>query len=144
MKKIQKEITIKKDIFVSVDGKEFDNEADCKSWEASYKGTLNASWNLIKKCEANTINLGLPWSNDDYQCYVVKPANLEEVTLINAYIASSTCNDNPLLTAAHIGKLVALDFGYDHDYCSVYALDDHIKRIADYIANLDNEMSENA
>ena len=51
MKKIQKEETkvIVKDIFVSVDGKEFTNEADCKAWETSYRGTLEASWALIKK-----------------------------------------------------------------------------------------------
>ena len=50
MKKIQREETkvIYTDIYVSVDGKEFTNEKDCREWETSYKGTLEASWKLIR------------------------------------------------------------------------------------------------
>ena len=141
MKKIQREVTTYKDVYVSVDGKEFNNEADCRAWENSYKGTLNASWNLIKKIEVNACSLGLTYSSDDHECYIVKPQNLEEITLINAYIQSSTCNNGTNLTTKHIGELVALNFGYDHDYCDVYALSDHMKNIADYIAEKENQMA---
>lgn len=41
MKKIQREVKTYKDIFVSVDGKEFETEANCREWEKSYKGTLD-------------------------------------------------------------------------------------------------------
>lgn len=134
MKKIQQEVKTYKNIYVSVDGKEFENEADCRAWENSYKGTLEASWKLIKKVEAGTPELGLPWSSDDHECYLVKPKNLEEITLINAYIASSTYDDRAVLTIEHIGKLIALDFGYDHDYCSAHILSEHINKITSYIA----------
>ena len=141
MKKICKEVKTYKDVYVSVDGKEFNNEADCKEWEASYKGTLAASWKLIKKIEVCDTRLGLPYSNDDHECYILKPQNLDEITLINAYIASST-SDKTTLTTEHIGKLIALNFGYDHDYCDVDILSDHIKEVSDYVSKLENDIQE--
>ena len=140
MKKIQREVTTYKDIYVSVDGKEFNNETDCKEWENSYKGTLAASWKLVKKISVNAAYIGLPYSNDDDECYVIKPQDLNEITLINAYIQSSTYNNGTTLTANHIGELVALNFGYDHDYCMVYALSDHMKNITDHITETEKEM----
>lgn len=144
MKKIQKEVKTYEDIYVSVDGKEFKNEADCKEWEKSYKGTLEASWKLVKKKRVNDIDLGLPWSSDDHECYVLKPKDLEEITLINAYIYASTCggSDSAILTTNHIGKLIALNFGYDHDWCDVYILENHIKKLADYVTELEKEFNK--
>ena len=142
MKKIKREETIYKYVYVSVDGKEFNSEVDCKAWENSYKGTMQASWQLIKKIEVSDCNLGLPWSSDDHECYVLVPKSLDEIVLINAYIESSTDYKNTL-TAEHIGKLIALNFGYDHDFCDVYVLADHIKAISDYISDLEKEINKN-
>lgn len=142
MKKINREVTVIKDIFVSVDGKEFNNEADCLAWEKSYKGTMSASWELIPKVKANSCYLGLYWSSEDHECYIVRPKDIDEVTLMNAYIASYTLNDDVSLTAKHIGKLIALNFGYDHDYCEVWVLEDHIKGIADYVAKMESDLNE--
>jgi hypothetical protein len=141
MKMIKQEVKTYKAIYVSVDGKEFDNEADCKAWEKSYKGTLEASWKLIKKIEVSDCALGLPWSSDDHECYVLKPKNLDEITLLNAYIESSTCSKG-LLTAQHIGELIVLNFGYDHDYCDVYELADHLKSITEYIGRMNEKINE--
>lgn len=142
MKKIQRELKTYKDIYVSVDGKEFDNETDCKAWETSYKGTLAASWAQIKKVDASSVNLGLPWNSDDHECYAIKPQSLEEITLINAYIQSSTCNHNDItLLADHIGKLVILNFGYDHDYCDVYVPHKNLENITKYIITLEDEIN---
>ena len=145
MKKIQREETkvIYTDIYVSVDGKEFTNEADCKAWESSYKGTLSASWQLIKKKEVCGSDFGIPWACEDHECYIIKPKNLDEIVLINAYIKSSTSNESRL-TTDHIGKLVLLNFGYDHDWCDVYILADLINGITDRVAKAETEMFENA
>ena len=143
MKKIQQELKIYKDIYVSVDGKEFKTEEECKAWENSYKGTLAASFAEIQKVEAYSPNLGLPYSNDDQECYVIKPKDLNEITLINAYIQSSTYDGSgQQLTAKHIGKLTVLNFGYDHDYCDVYLLEDHINSITKCIADLEDKLAE--
>ena len=142
MKKIQREVKAYEDIYVSVDGKEFKNEADCKAWENSYKGTLEASWKLMKKEQVYDCKLGLPGTNYDDEVYVIKPKTLDEIVLLNAYIASSTYNNGAQLTTEHIGKLIALNFGYDHDYCDVYILEDHINKLKKYVGELEGKLSE--
>ena len=143
MKKITKEETkvITREFYVSVDGKEFTNEEDCKQWENSYKGTLSASWYLLKKQEINAGLAGIPYGCDDYECYLLKPSNLEELTLINAYMASVTYNNCPTLTTDYINQLIILNFGYDQDYCDVYKVENHLSRITEYINNKENELS---
>lgn len=143
MKKIQREETqvIVKDIFVSVDGKEFTNEADCKAWETSYRGTLEASWALIKKKKVFDTDFGIPWSSKDNECYAISPKNLDEITLINAYIKATTGSDDRL-TIEHIGQLIVLDFGYDYDCCDIYVLSEHIDAIIRNADKLKAEMSD--
>ena len=140
MEKISREKTIYENIFVSKDGKEFNTAEACRAWEDSYSGTLRASWKLIKQTEINPCNIGIPYSYEDKECYVIKPKNLEEITLVNAYLRDRTGSNCGMLTTKHIDKLVALDFGYDGDYCEVYILEDHIKSITDYVTELENEM----
>ena len=133
MKKIQREetVVVRKDIYVSVDGREFTNEADCKAWEKSYKGTLEASWKLIKKEEVNPCSLGLYGASEDHECYVIKPKNFAEITFINAYIQGTTYGGAEL-TIEHIDQLVALDFGWDHEYCGVCIIADRFNEITKY------------
>ena len=142
MKKIQREETkvVYTDIYVSVDGKEFANEKDCREWEASYRGTIEASWQLINKKKVYNTDYGIPWSSDDHECYAIKPKNLDEIVLINAYIKATTSNDGRL-TTEHIGKLLMLDFGYDHDYCDIWELSKRIEAITSNIAKLEAEMN---
>lgn len=142
MKKIQREVKAYEDIYVSVDGKEFKNEADCRAWENSYKGTIAASWNHIKKEPVDTSNIGLPYANSDDECYVIKPKTLDDIVLINAYITSSTYGAEGKLTSNHIGKMVALNFGYDHDYCDVYILEDHLNNLKKYVIELEGKFNE--
>lgn len=148
MRKIQREETkvIYKDIYVSVDGREFENEADCKAWEKSYQGTINASWERIKKIKVDATEIGYPSSNQDDECYVVEPKNLDEIVLINAYIESSVYDGFgiTLLTAEHIGKLVAINFGYDHDWCGIYTFESIINGITKKMSELSAEMHKSA
>ena len=142
MKKIQREETkvIYTDIYVSVDGKEFTNEADCREWETSYRGTIEASWQLINKKRVYDTDYGIPWSSEEHECYAIKPKNLDEIVLINAYIKATTCNDGRL-TTEHIGQLIMLDFGYDHDYCDIWELSKRIEAITKNITKLEAEMN---
>jgi hypothetical protein len=140
MKKIQREVKTYENIYVSVDGKEFKNEPDCVAWENSYKGTLEASWQLINKKEVCDCDYGIPWASEDHECYVIKPKNLDEIVLINAYINATTCYDG-ILTANHIGTLLMLNFGYDHDYCEIYDLTEHIAKVQENITKLNAEFN---
>ena len=142
MRKIQKEETkvIYKDIYVSVDGKEFNNEADCAAWESSYKGTLEVSWKLIDKREVVGYEYGISWASEDDECYILKPKNLDEIVLINAYIKGTT-SDDCTLTTEHIGKLILLNFGYDHDWCCAHILADNLAKVTDRIAKMEDEFN---
>lgn len=142
MRKIQREETkvIYKDIFVSVDGREFENEADCKAWESSYRGTLEASWKLIKKKEVFNGDYGIAYSSEDHECYAIKPKNLDEIVLINAYVKATT-GDNGKLTTDHIGKLLLINFGYEHDWCDVDILEDVVAKITERVAKLEAEFN---
>ena len=142
MKKIQKreEIVTYTDIYVSIDGKEFKNEADCKAWENSYKCTLETSWKLIDKREVNGADYGISWASEDDECYIVKPKNLDEIVFINAYI-KGTAYDDCTLTTEHIGKLVLLNFGYDHEWCCIHVLADNLAKVTERIAKMEAELS---
>lgn len=142
MKKIQKREEIVKytDIYVSVDGKEFTNEADCRAWEKSYRGTLEASWKLVEKKEVSGGDYGVAWTSDDDECYVIKPKTLDDIVFINAYIEGTTCETGEL-TTEHIGKLIFINFGYDHDWCSVTVLEENLAKVAERIAKLEAEFN---
>lgn len=138
MRKIQREETkvVYTDIYVSADGREFTNEADCKAWESSYRCTIETSWKLIDKKEICNCDYGFSYSSEDHECYAIKPKNLDEIVLINAYIKATT-GDNGMLTTEHIGKLLVLNFGYDHDYCDIDILAEHLAKVTDRIAKLE-------
>jgi len=142
MKKINRELKTYETIFVSVDGKEFKTEADCREWEKSYKGTMAASWANIKKVEVNAMDLCLPYGSEDFECYMLTPRSLEEITYINAYVSSITCSNSPVLNTNHIGVTVVLNFGFDHDWCEVYQMDRHLADIAEYVAKKEKELKE--
>lgn len=142
MRKIQREVKTFEEVYVSVDGKEFRTEEDCKMWEKSYKGTIEASWKLIKKETVCSCDLGLPCSSYDNECYAIKPESLEEITLINAYIKCSVCNTAEELTTEHIGKLVILDFGYDRDWCDICILADEMKKRQEHMEALEKKFTD--
>jgi hypothetical protein len=145
MKKIQREETkvIVTNIYVSVDGKEFTNEADCLEWESSYRGTLEASWQLIKKEQVDGYDFGIPYVSADSECYILRPKDINEVALINAYMDSVTDDFRTHLTVNHIGKLVLLDFGYDRYSCSTYILTDILAEITDRVAKMETTIPAN-
>ena len=53
-----------------------------------------------------------------------------------------THNNCMKLTTDHIGKLIALDFGYDHDYCDICILQDRINQIMAHITELENKLTK--
>ena len=142
----KKEVVTYKNVYISDDGREFEDENSCKEWEKSYKGTLNASWNLIKKVSVDASRIGFPGGCSDEECYVLRPKDMNEIILLNAYIRSSTGYNTDILNINHIGKMIVLNFGYDHDYCSYYIVEEIIKEISNYASEvetiLDKEIQE--
>ena len=142
----KKEVVTYKNVYISDDGREFEDENSCKDWEKSYKGTLNISWNLIKKISVDASRIGFPGGYSDEECYVLRPKNMDEIIFLNAYIRNSTGCNTDILNINHIGKMVVLNFGFDHDYCTCYIVEELIKEISNYASevetNLDKEIQE--
>ena len=142
MKTIKKEETkvITTEVYVSADGKEFTDKEHCLEWEKSYRGTLELSWkNFAKKAVCGT-DYGVPYAYDDNECYIVMPKNLEDITLINAYIDCVTCGNGNRLETTMINKTVFLNFGYDRDWCDVYDVRDLISKILNRVAEAENSL----
>lgn len=141
MKKETKAVTTYKEVYISVDGKEFETEQACRYWEKSYRGTLEASWKLIPKVPVDATELGLPWSSDNEECYLFVPKDFDEITLLNAYI-QDLCSSSLLLTTNHIGKSVVINFGSCGDICDTYILEDHVNQIINYAEKLKAKLRE--
>ena len=145
MKKVVKEKVEKYDVFVATDGREFDNEDDCRAWEKSYKFTIEKDMEKIKKIEVNAISIGFDYASDDYECYVLIPKSIEETIIINAWIDVIACGNvgyNGRVTNDMVGKEVVLNFGYDRDYCDVYTLDGIIEEHRKKIDNVKDLLKE--
>lgn len=140
MKTIKKEETkvITTEVYVSADGKEFNNKEHCLEWENSYRGTLELSWKKLVKKEICAVDYGIPYSNEDNECYIIIPKSLEEITLINAYISCVTCGNGNSLDATMINKSICLNFGYDRDWCDVYNVRDFIDKVLNRISETEN------
>lgn len=135
MKTIIKEETkvVKTEVYVSADGKEFDNKDDCSRWEKSYEGTLELSWQKLNPQKVYAPDFGLPYNNDDDKCFILAPNNLEDITLINAYIDWATNNNGNKIATDTIDKVILLNFGYDWDWCDIYVLEEHLARLTERI-----------
>lgn len=148
MKVLIKEETkvVKTQVYVSADGKEFANEADCKSWESSYEGVLEATWKTTPKKKVSGPSFGIPSSSWDDECYVVKPKTLDEVVFLNAYIGLVQGYASQL-SMNEVNKTLLINFGYDRDYCEVYVLEKHltdlIEQVRDAIDNFVPDEEEN-
>ena len=142
MKTITKEETkvIKTEMYVSEDGKEFAVKEHCLEWEKSYRGTLELSWKELAKKKICAVDYGIPYSNEDSECYVIIPKNLDEITLINAYIDCVTCGNGNTLDATMINKSICINFGYDRDWCDIYDLRDYVNKVLNRISEAENSL----
>lgn len=137
MKTQMKEVITFEQVFVSKDGKEFKTEADCRKWENSYECTMEASFGLIPKTTADAIALGFPFY--DAETYIIKPRHLDDIVIINAYMDAVAYEVYDHLSADHIGKVIALVFGYGRECAHFYVMANHIEEIVTY---LDKKLTE--
>ena len=139
MKTEKRQYTTYEDVYIAVDGKEFTNEADCLAWENSYKCTMKAGFNKLNTITVDPSTLGIPYVTEDNKCYVIIPQSLDDIVLLNAYINSAVrycnglCTNKIWIEPDCVGRLLALDFGYDYDYCNVIDLNMHIDNISQKI-----------
>lgn len=122
-----KEVVVKTE-YIAKDGKVFTNKEDCEKWEKSFNCTLSESMKRIPYVETDGEEVYLPGGNCDDTVWVIRPRDIEDIALINAYTKYIYKHDVNL-THEDIGKLIALNFGWDNDGCYAYKLEEYLEEI---------------
>lgn len=135
-----KEVVIRTE-YVAVDGTVFRTKEECEKWEKSYECTLTQSIKAIPHIETNGEDAYLQCGNMDDEVWIVKPRDFEDIKVINAYTETCACK-NAGLTQDDIGKTIALNFGYDHDWCGVYRLERYLEGIRNAYERFENKINE--
>lgn len=137
----KKEIINYKEVYISCDGREFDNKEDCLLWEKSYAVTMQKSFESLDPIEIDATEYMIPYGNSDDNAFAVFPRSLDDIVVLNAYISHKTDYTTPL-DAQCIGKVVILNFGYDFDYCDVFIYEEQIALAKEKLANLTKRFTE--
>lgn len=143
MRKIENEIVTKSIVtkYEASDGRQFDNEADCKAWEDSYKCTITKCFQKIPQIKIPGSKSYLSYSNEDDEVVTIIPRDLEDIKVINAYVKATTC-DEINITHESIGRVIILNFGYDHDWCCWYDMDKHFEQIKNDYENYKSQLDK--
>ena len=131
MRKIEKEITTKTIVteYEASDGKIFKNEEDCKKWENSYECTITNCFKKIPQISINGEYSYLNGSNCDDEVIAIMPRDLEDIKVINTYVKATTCGEELKITHESVGRVLLLNFGYEHEWYGYYDLDKHFEQI---------------
>ena len=134
MRTIKKQTVVynTKEIYVAVDGKEFENKEACVEYEKTRECTLKASFNKIPSVKSDVYLMGLGDYMSDCTVYIVKPRNKTDIEVINEYYAAinSYNSDNCILTYDDINTEIIVVFGYDIDWISIFRLKEHAAKLA--------------
>lgn len=143
MRKIENEIVTKsiETVYEACDGKRFKNEADCKAWEDSYRCTITKCFQQIPQIRISGSRTYLDYANEDDEVVALVPRNLEDIKVINAYAKETTC-DEINITHESIGRVIILNFGYDHDWCGWYDMDKHFEQIKNDYENYKSQLGD--
>ena len=126
MKEIQKEVTTLKTIYVSKDGKEFNNVSECREWENNCYNRAIALLEQIPNIVTNSSVLHMYNGDEEDEVWLMIPSSPKDIDAIREvenYFGTSS------LTHDSIGKPLAVRLGYNYDSCDVYDLLEHIQDV---------------
>lgn len=143
MKEIRKEVQRTEEIitYESVDGKIFKTKEDCERWEKSYEFTIRAAIGKIPQIETNCGNSFIV-SPSESEVLVLKPRNMEDINVINAYgMILEGSVSNPL-TQDDIGNIVMIETGFGEDCFYMYRMEEYLQCIIDTYAKIRTNMEK--
>jgi hypothetical protein len=115
--------------YISKDGREFKDKESCEKWEQSYISTITYSMQQMPYIKTNGYDTYLRGSDEDSNVWIVRPRNLDDILIINAYAREVCCEPNFNLTHEDVGKVIILDYGYDNCYCVAVRLEQYLQDI---------------
>lgn len=107
------------DVFIANDGTEFKTQEECEKYEESWAGTISASFQKVPHVKTTEMYWLGNWSgSEDFDIYLIKPRNLDDIRIINEYFKLS---QSDMLTQDNIGNECCIgkdywDGGYGHLY----------------------------
>ena len=137
----REEKVIYTDVFVANDGTEFKTQEECEKYEKSWEGTINASFQKVPHVKATEMYWLGDWTGcEDFNVYLIKPRNLDDIRVINEHFHLSS---SEMLTQDNIG--VECFIGKDSwDSCSGYlykdGIDVQVNAALKAIATMRNEL----
>lgn len=124
MKEIQKEVTTLKTIYVSKDGREFNNASECIKWETESCNRAIAQLEQIPHIVTNSSELHMYNGDEEDEVWLMIPSSPKDIDAIreveNYFWTSSLTHDS-------IGKPLAVRLGYNCDSCAVYDLSELLR-----------------
>lgn len=113
-----KRIEIKnyKNVYVAVDGTEFDVQSECEAYEKSAVGVLKGRLAKIALVQKSECELFYGSGCDDNTSYVVIPKNEEEVGVIQQIVYLNACNKEVQAEKVAVGKVLIVNFSYDDEF----------------------------
>lgn len=128
------------EMYVAYDGSRFDNKEDCEKYEKSYRATCARGYNNLNHIDFYLEESGLPFEYDDSrESHIFFPQSINDIVAINAYIDEECHYSGSGLDAQYIGKHIAIVWGYDHDWCEWFILEDYAKLVEKKMNKLINE-----
>lgn len=124
IEKREKNVVVTETVYVSNDGVEFTNEAECKKWEDCSDKIFIRGWKDMDKVEMSAIRTGIEYNTEDQYAYLVKPKSESDIKILNEM--NDISYGSRALGLNDIGKykLVIISvFGYDKDKCNFYDSD---------------------
>jgi len=117
----------------ALDGKFFNEKEQCEKYEESAKMVAMDLARKHLKAKTTILELfGEGSEEDDVEIYHID--NLDSVKVINQYIIlccdyKDTTDKSALIDESNIGQDIILCWGYDHDWCWRYNIDEYIKTL---------------
>lgn len=140
MKKIVKEVQRIEEVitYKSVDGKVFKTKEDCEKWEKSYEFTIRESLKKIPQIETNCGNTFIV-SPFESEVLVLKPRNMEDINVINAYGMILRETFEPL-TQDDINNIIMVETGFGEDSFYIYKMEEYLQCIIDTYTEIRTNM----
>lgn len=139
MKEIKKEATPLKIIYVSKDGREFDNVSEYEKWEAESYNRAIARLEQIPHIVTNSSELRMYNGDEEDEVWLMIPSSPHDIEAIRNF---ENCFWPSSLTHDSIGKPLAIRLGAEHDYCVVYDLSEHIEDVVADITRAINDVQQ--
>ena len=136
------ELKLEKTTYITCDGKVFESKVEAVKYEETYKASVLRGFDEFpKQVDVSSCDLGLPWSNEDTECYLVMPQSSKDIEFLNIFLGIFDDVDR-YLDEEDIDRSIIFDLGYDRTRCLIYDAEKLIESIEDQYKQATKKLKE--